>query len=236
MRQKLFVFLALLLAAVLGGASAEAAAPALTARRASIVSISVLAAQGDLPRLRAAMAEGLDRGLTVNEEKELMLQLYAYAGFPRCLNGLQTLASVVDERKAAGIADDMGRAASPVEPSRDRLAVGTANQTALVGRPVEGGVYDFCPDANTFLREHLFCAVFERDVLTWQERELATVAMLAGMGHVNAQLRSHMGVALHNGVTEDELRALTDVAAASAGEAAGANAKAVLADVLAARG
>lgn len=232
MKQNILLFFALLAAALFGGVSAEAAAPALPPREASIVTISALGAQGDLPRLRAAMADGLDRGLTVNEEKELMLQLYAYAGFPRSLNGLQTLASVTEERKAAGIKDETGREASPVDPARDRQASGEATQTALVGRPVSGGVYDFAPEANRFLQEHLFCDIFERDVLTWREREIATVSMLAGTGNVNAQLRSHMGVALRTGVTADELRALTDVLAETVSEEKGANAKAVLAGVL----
>ena len=225
MKQNILLFFALLAAALFGGVSAEAVAPALPPREASIVTISALGAQGDLPRLRQVMADGLDRGLTVNKEKELMLQLYAYAGFPRSLNGLQTLASVTEERKAAGIKDETGREASPIDPARDRRAIGTKVQTALVGRPVAGGVYDFAPEANRFLQEHLFCDIFERDVLTWQDRELATVSMLAGIGNVNAQLRSHMGVALRVGVTADALRALT----------AGANTKAVLAEVLGSR-
>lgn len=235
MKQNILLFFALLAAALFGGVSAEAAAPALSPREASIVTISALGAQGDLPRLRQAMADGLDRGLTVNEEKELMLQLYAYAGFPRSLNGLQTLASVTEERKAAGIKDETGREASPVDPARDRRAIGTKVQTALVGRPVAGGVYDFAPEANRFLQEHLFCDIFERDVLTWQDRELATVSMLAGIGNVNAQLRSHMGVALRVGVTADALRALTDVLTETVSEETGANTKAVLAEVLGSR-
>lgn len=235
MKQNILLFFAMLMAAVFGGASAEAAAPALPPREASIVTISALGAQGDLEGLRRAMADGLDRGLTVNEEKELMLQLYAYAGFPRSLNGLQTLASVTAERKAAGIEDETGREASPIDPARDRRAFGTKVQTALVGRPVTGGVYDFAPEANRFLQEHLFCDIFERDVLTWQDRELATVSMLAGIGNVNAQLRSHMGVALRVGVTEDALRALTDVLTETVSEKTGANAKAVLAEVLGSR-
>lgn len=231
MKQNILLFFALLFAALLGGAEAEAA-PALPPREASIVTISALGAQGDLPRLRAAMADGLDWGLTVNEEKELMLQLYAYAGFPRSLNGLQSLMAVTAERRTAGVEDPAGRDASPVDPARDRQASGEATQTALVGRPVSGGVYDFAPEANRFLQEHLFCDIFERDVLTWRERELATVSMLAGIGNVNAQLRSHMGVALRTGVTADEFRALTDVLAETVSEETGANAKAVLAGVL----
>ena len=60
MKQNILLFFALLAAALFGGVSAEAAAPALPPREASIVTISALGAQGDLPRLRQAMADGLE--------------------------------------------------------------------------------------------------------------------------------------------------------------------------------
>jgi alkylhydroperoxidase/carboxymuconolactone decarboxylase family protein YurZ len=56
---------------------------ALDARQRSIALISAFTAKGDLDRLKTALNEGLDSGLTVNEIKEVLAQLYAYAGFPR---------------------------------------------------------------------------------------------------------------------------------------------------------
>lgn len=48
--------------------------------------------------------------MTVNEAKEVMVHAYAYCGFPRSLRGLQPpLMQVLDERKARGIADTVGR-------------------------------------------------------------------------------------------------------------------------------
>ena len=43
--------------------------------------------------------------MTINEAKEIMLHLYAYCGFPRCLNGLNTLIRVLEERRAVGTQD-----------------------------------------------------------------------------------------------------------------------------------
>ncbi|UPL51339.1 carboxymuconolactone decarboxylase family protein [Hymenobacter sublimis] len=77
-------------------------AEALSPRQQAIVSISALTAKGDLPHLHDALAKGLEAGLTVNEEKEVLVHLYAYCGFPRSIQGLNTLLKVLDERKAQG--------------------------------------------------------------------------------------------------------------------------------------
>ena len=110
------------------------------------------------------------------------MQLYAYAGFPRSLNALSELMKVADARRQQGIQDDAGREPRKPIPTGDALlAAGTANQTRLAGAPVSGPLFDFAPQANQYLRTHLFGDIFERDNLDWQSRELATVSMLAAM-------------------------------------------------------
>ena len=99
------------------GNSEAAAAKALTAKQASIVTVAAFTAQGDLPNLKTALNEALDNGMTVNEVKEVLVQMYAYCGFPRSLNGINTLITGLDERKAAGIVDEIGRDATPVDPN-----------------------------------------------------------------------------------------------------------------------
>ena len=71
----------------------------LNAKEQSIVTISALTAKGDLEKLQKALNDGLDSGLTVNEIKEVLVQLYAYCGFPRSLNGINTFMTVLEERK-----------------------------------------------------------------------------------------------------------------------------------------
>ena len=61
---------------------------ALSPKQHSIIPIAALTANGDLVKLRPALHAGLDAGLTVNEIKEILVQMYAYAGFPRSLNGI----------------------------------------------------------------------------------------------------------------------------------------------------
>ena len=207
-------------------------APALSAKQESIVTVSALTAQGDLARLKIALNTALDKKLTINELKEVLIQMYAYTGFPKSLNGLNTLMAVVEERQANGVHDELGRNASEVAPDRNRYEIGERNQTKLVGHPVQGKVYDFAPTIGVFLKEHLFGDIFERDVLDWQSRELATVGALAGLYNVNPQLASHMKGSMNVGISERQLKEVIVVLTKNVDEKIGKNADTVLKEVL----
>lgn len=232
LKKYLLLFTLALCALGFDSGSEAAAKKELTGRQERIVTVAALTAQGDLARLKTALNEALDVGMTVNEVKEVLVQLYAYCGFPRSLNGINTLIAVLEERRSAGIVDAIGREATPVDPRRDRYAIGEKTQTELVGRPVVGKTYDFAPIIGVFLKEHLFGDIFERDILNWQERELATVGALAGIGNVNAQLASHMLVSMNTGVTEKQLREVVAVLSERVNFATGKNARRVLTSVL----
>src|ERR671932_2832378 len=75
----------------------------LNARQQSIVAIAAFTANGDMDDLSTALNQGLDAQLTVNEIKEVLVQLYAYAGFPRSLNALSSFMKVLEEPKKKGI-------------------------------------------------------------------------------------------------------------------------------------
>lgn len=81
----------------------------LNAKEQSLVKISSLTATGNLENLKVQLNAGLDSGLTINEIKEALVQLYAYCGFPRSLNAINTFKTVLDERKAKGINDIEGK-------------------------------------------------------------------------------------------------------------------------------
>ena len=107
----------------------------LNPKQQSIVAISSFTANGDLEKLKSALNEGLDAGLTVNEIKEVLVQLYAYAGFPRSLNGINTFMAVMDERKAKGISDMEGREASPMPANWNRDEYGAQVRGSAAGTP-----------------------------------------------------------------------------------------------------
>ncbi len=204
----------------------------LNAKQRAIIPIAAFTANGDLSRLKTALSEGLDAGLTVNEIKEILVQLYAYAGFPRSLNGIGTFMAVMDERGKKGIKDEMGKEASPMPTGKNSLESGTKNQTKLVGQPVTGPLYDFAPAFDRFLKAHLFGDIFQRDVLNWQDRELATVAALASIEGVDPQLQGHMVIGMHNGLTPGQLRELVNLLRIKCGGKVADNAEVVLDQVL----
>lgn len=183
----------------------------LSIRQQHIVTIASYTGRGDLVHLKTALGEGLGAGLTVNEIKEILVHSYAYCGFPRSLRGLQTFIAVLDERKAKGINDEIGREASPITDQRSKYERGRDILAEISGVPADApkaGYAEFAPIIEQFLKEHLFADIFERDVLTYDEREITTVAILAAMGGVEPMARSHMGICLNLGITPDQLRHL----------------------------
>ena len=177
----------------------------------SIVEISIFTAIGNLKELEKSVNLGLDNELTVNEIKEIMVQLYAYCGFPRSLNALGVLSNTVDERKASGKVTEVGRESTPIPSDRNSLVYGTQVQTKIVGMEVKGGIYDFAPMADRYLKAHLFGDIFGQDILDYRTRELVTVAALASMDGVNPQLQAHIGISKNVGVTDDELNGTIEV-------------------------
>ncbi|MDY0743697.1 carboxymuconolactone decarboxylase family protein [Paucibacter sp. R3-3] len=190
----------------------------LSPRQLAIGPIAASMAAGHMPALATALNKGLDADLSVAEAKEVLVQLYAYTGFPRALNALGELMKVLDERRARGLKDAPGREAGAVPVGESLLETGTANQTRLAGAPVKGPLFEFAPAIDQFLKTHLFGDIFARDNLDWPCRELATVAALSALQGVESQLLSHIRISLNVGLTVGQLRQLADTLSA-AGEA-----------------
>lgn len=180
----------------------------LSGKQQSIVQIAALTAKGDQLALKPALNEGLDAGLTVNEIKEILVHLYAYCGFPRSLNAINTFMAVLEERKAKGITDVFGREASPSADHPDKYEQGRKTLEILTqtlqSRPAKG-YGEFAPRIDTFLKEHLFADLFANDLLSYRQRELVTISALAAMPGLEAQLASHIKVGKNTGITENEL-------------------------------
>ncbi|MCM1151412.1 MAG: carboxymuconolactone decarboxylase family protein [Alistipes senegalensis] len=202
----------------------------LDAKEQAVAAIAAFTARGDMERLAAECEAGLDAGLTVNEIKEVLVQMYAYCGFPRSLNALNSFMTTVERRKAAGKQDAIGREASPIAEGTDMYEAGERVRTALVGRPVTGKVYEFCPVIDEYLRSHLFGDIFARDNLSHAYRELATVGALAGM-NLAGQLRSHLSICRNIGFTEEQLRDFGSLVARKIGDEEGQTVNRVLDEI-----
>lgn len=208
----------------------------LSAQQQAILPIAAFAAAGDIGELNTALNQGLDAGLAISDEREVLVQLYAYAGFPRSLNALTELMKVVEARKQRGIHDAPGRGPSRAIPKGDALcAAGAANQTKLVGHPVQGPIFEFAPAIGEYLQCHLFGAIFERDNLDWTSRELATVGMLSALPGAEAQLQSHMGMSMNTGLTAQQMQQAVQVLDERVGADSGRRAREALTKALAAR-
>ncbi|WP_391564163.1 carboxymuconolactone decarboxylase family protein [Pseudomonas oryzihabitans] len=186
--------------------------PHLSVPQQALLPIAALAAMGDLPRLAPALERGLDAGLTVSEIREILVQLYAYAGFPRSLNALGQLMKVLETRRQRGVVDELGKAPSqPIPRGEALLQAGTVNQTRLSGAPVTGALFEFAPAIDEYLKTHLFGDIFSRDNLDWTSRELATVSMLAAISGTDPQLQAHLKISRNVGLTTNQLQQLATI-------------------------
>ena len=183
----------------------------LTAKENAIIDIGAWTARGEQDKLGAAFKAGFDAGLTLNEAKELVGQLYAYCGFPRALNAAATLMKI----EGYGLTRRRGEAESAENENGGKirnggsfvlgdkaLEIGTANQTKLCGGPVKGAIFDFHPQLDEYLKTHLFGDIFARDTLDWRTREIVTIAALAARPETEPQMKAHIAIGKVNGVTD----------------------------------
>lgn len=207
----------------------------LTEKQQCIVQIAAFTAKGRLQSLKPALNKGLDAGLTINEIKEVLVHLYAYCGFPRSIRGLQTFMEVLDERKAKGINDKTGPDASPIKDATSKYERGKhvlGELTKIKQERPLSGYSAFAPAIDTFLKEHLFADIFERDVLTYAERELVTISVLSAIGGVEPMLRSHLSICMNVGLTPGQLTAFVGIIKSTLGEKEANDTQAVLNEVL----
>jgi alkylhydroperoxidase/carboxymuconolactone decarboxylase family protein YurZ len=180
---------------------------------------------------------GLDSGLTINEIKDVLVQMYAYCGFPRSLNGIGTFISVLEERKTQGVTDAEGKTSTPITGG-DKYERGRKTLENLTGQPQSKpapGFGEFSPTIDRFLKEHLFADIFDSDVLSHQQRELATISALGAMAGVQPQLESHISMGMNTGLAECELNQAFDLIEKSISKEQAETARRTLAKVAGAR-
>lgn len=210
----------------------------LSAKEKCIITISSFTAKGDLVNLKTELNKGLETGLTVNEIKEILVHLYAYCGFPRSIRGLQTFMEVLNERKSKGITDNAGQEASIFSKDDSKYQRGKNILGELTKMPLPdklSGYAAFAPVIDTFLKEHLFADIFERDVLTYAQRELATISVIATIGSAEPMLRSHLGISLNVGITSGQLQDFVTIIKSTAGKKESKSAQAILDSLLKAK-
>jgi len=207
-------------------------------KQKAIIKIAAITAKGDLSKLKEELNAGLDSGLTINQIKEVIVHLYAYCGFPRSIRGLQTFMTVIEERKTKGITDPVGNEASVIKDEGSKYKRGEAVLEKLTAAKQDGpkkGYAAFSPEIDVFLKEHLFADIFERNVLTYSERELVTISVLASIGGVEPMLQSHLNICLNVGLTSNQLKEFVAVMKSTIDRKEAAVAQKVLDDVIKAK-
>lgn len=207
----------------------------LSPKEQSLIGIAATTGKGDLHKLKTELNDGLEAGLTINQIKEALVHVYAYAGFPRSIRGLQTFMDILDERQAKGINDVPGAEASPINDERSKYDRGKAILGELTGvaeKEPKTGYAAFAPEIEIFLKEHLFADIFERDVLNYAQRELVTISVLTSIGGVEPMLRSHLSICLNVGLRPEQLQQFIGIIKKTIGKKEAKTAQAVLEEVL----
>ena len=212
--------------------SAKGETVQLSHKQLSLIPIAAFTATGNLEKLKPALIQGLENGLSVNEIKEVFAHQYAYAGFPRALNGMLTLKSLLEERQKQDIHDIQGTLPSMLPCDTDYYQLGIERLADLNKTPIEANrnplFENFSPTMDYALKAHLFGYLFSQDNLSPVEREIVVVSTLSAFGDVNAQLRSHLRITQNLGIDAEQMQKIMNVLQQTIGNDRTHNAQSVL--------
>ncbi len=82
------------------------------------------------------------------------------------------------------------------------------------------------------MKEHLFADIFDRDILTFSERELVTVSVLSSIGGVEPMLRSHLSICFNVGYTPTQLNEFVSIIKSNIGKKEAKAAQEILNEVV----
>lgn len=155
-----------------------------------MLTVTSLAVQQTLPRLKAHINGALNAGATSVELREAIYQLAPFIGFPKTLNALSVLNEVFKER---GIDTPLKSTATVKE--EERYEKGLEIQNPLYGDEInvamEGLPADMGADVSRFLTEVCFGDFYTREGLDVKTRELLFISALVTTGNT-VTLKSHI--------------------------------------------
>lgn len=210
----------------------------LSKKQRKIARIASCTAVSDTVRLAEELHAGLDAGLSINEIKEIFIQLCLYCGYPRGLRAIDIFIEVLDNRKIKGIRDETGKAPSPVNSVLSKYERGEQVQLVVTGwtkEELRSGAMRFIPKIDMQLKEYIFADVYDSDVLNYADREIATVSAQLSMDGIEPQIRAHINAALNVGVTESQLRDIISIIELEFGAEKGIRGRDLLSEVLSKR-
>lgn len=208
---------------------------ALDLQSKEIAVVAALTAMGNAqPQLKVHINGALNTKSSINEVKEVILQMSVYSGFPSSINAMNALREVLEDRRIKGIRDKVGE--SPFRNNGvTRLELGKQELSKLDDTQVknlENAYSDFSPELVQYVLEYGYGDIFSRDNLSKKHRQIATIAALAATGNAQSQLRFHINGALNIGVTEEEVKEVMLLMSVYAGFPSAINGINALKDVL----
>ena len=200
-----------------------------------IAVVAALTALGTAqPQLKVHINGALNTGSSIQEIKEVILQMSVYSGFPSCINGMNALKDVLKERQENGISDNNGNSATIQEKS-DRLKVGEEELSKLDSLQVERlkNIYDdFSPELVRFTLEYGYGDIFSRDNLSKKYRQIATIAALTALGNAKPQLKFHINSGMNIGLTKENVEDIMLLISVYSGFPSAINGMNILKDVV----
>jgi 4-carboxymuconolactone decarboxylase len=185
--------------------------PALDLKTRTLITVCGLGAMGAPPdqivmHLRSARAAGWSPG----ELTEALMQLSVYAGFPRAVDALQALRTLlIEQNEGDAMMDGRSRGgACGFAPPNPRFERGLEVLRAFdPGEAVKilSALSDTAPDFAAYLVEYVFGDISSRPGLDLKQREFAAVAVLSAMPASTQQLEHHVRGAFALGWTQEEL-------------------------------
>jgi 4-carboxymuconolactone decarboxylase len=192
--------------------------PQLSKRDRSLITIAVNQALYATNEFRLHVERGLDNGVTQDEIAELIAHVTLYSGFPTGMNAARAAGEAFQAR---GL---------PVRPARS-----TPRQREPVVPPEYPNAAQSSPYLAALLNDLIYGEIWERPDLSKRDRSLITVAVAQAM-YVTPELRSHIGRALDNGVTQEEISEIITHITFYAGFPTGVNAARAAEDIFRQRG
>jgi 4-carboxymuconolactone decarboxylase len=175
----------------------------LSPRDRSIVTMSVLVANGQAAQMTSHINLALTNGVKASEIAALITHLAFYTGWPNAMSSVEVAKTVFATR---GIDAKELRL-----PNRDLLPVNEASEKARAAY-VASEVAPTAPALARYTDQVLFEDLWRQPDLTPRDRSLITVSALVARGNTE-QLGSHLSRARSNGLTKIQVaEAVTHIA------------------------
>ena len=192
--------------------------PNLTKRDRSLITVAVNQALYATNELRLHMGRALDNGVTQTELSEVIAHVLWYSGFPTGVNAARVAAEVFAARNLPAIPPEASPRQPPEEPELEFP-----------------GAYPQTPYLRDLLNQVVYAETWERTELSPRDRSMITVAVSTAL-YASSEVRYHVGRALDNSVTQDEISEIITHVTFYSGFPTGVNASRIAADVFGARG